>query len=273
MAFSVSLISLGNCQSIRCKDAGAVLPRFQYFYRNFLKQLLIIVRTFLSVLSPRYFIFVIFLSMLCTFYLIPLITYASTVTLAWDQNPESDLAGYNIHYGTSSRNYDYSVDTGNSPSCTISGLQEGTTYYFAVTAYDSQANESDFSEEIAYTMPMPPQPSASTISAPAIYVSDSSIDLLKKGPNYYAIAYVTVWDYLGTAVRDAIVSGQWFLNGKYINEVSDSSDRKGAAKLILNKVRAKSGDQLTLMITDVVKYGYSYDSSSNIADEISINFP
>jgi hypothetical protein len=196
------------------------------------------------------------------------VVYASTVTLAWDQNPESDIAGYKVHYGTFTASYDYSVDVGNYTSCTISDLQEGTTYYFAATAYNSQLNESDFSEELAYTIPITPQP-----SDPTIYVSDISIDLFKKGPNYQARAYVIVWDEIGRAVREAVVSGHWFLNGKYINEVSDSSDRKGVAKLILNKMRAQSGDQLTLMITDVVTYGYSYDSGSNIADEISINFP
>lgn len=206
--------------------------------------------------------------MLCILYLSPLITYASQVTLAWDQNPEPDIAGYKVHYGTSTRNYEHRVDVGNYTSCTISDLQEGTTYYFAATAYNSQLNESDFSEEIGYTIPIPSPP-----SDPTIYVSDISIDLFKKGPSYQASVFVIVWDEIDRAVKEAIVSGQWFLNGKYINEVSDSSDKKGVAKLILNKVRAQSGDQLTLMITDVVKYGYSYDFGSNIVDEISTNFP
>jgi hypothetical protein len=196
------------------------------------------------------------------------VVYASTVILAWDQSPENDIAGCKVHYGTSTRNYDYSVDVGNYTSCTISDLQEGSTYYFAATAYNSQLSESQFSEEIAYTIPITTQP-----SDPAIYISDNSIDIFKKGPNYRARAYVTVWDEIGRAVGGAVVSGQWLLNGNYISEVSDSSDRKGVAKLILNKVRAQSGDQLTLMITDVVKCGYSYDSDSNIAYEISKNFP
>jgi hypothetical protein len=78
---------------------------------------------------------------------------AATVTLAWDKNPEPNLAGYKVHYGTSTGNYDYSVDVGNYTSCTISGLQEGTTYYFAATAYDSNNFESNLSEELAYMIP------------------------------------------------------------------------------------------------------------------------
>jgi hypothetical protein len=78
---------------------------------------------------------------------------AAQVTLAWDKNPESDIAGYKVHYGTSTGNYDYSVDVGNYSSCTISGLQEGTIYYFAATAYDTENFESDFSKEFAYKIP------------------------------------------------------------------------------------------------------------------------
>jgi hypothetical protein len=196
------------------------------------------------------------------------VVYASQITLAWDRNTEQNIAGYNLYYGIESGNYQYKVNVGNYTSCTISGLEEDQAYYFAATAYTSQLIESGFSEEIAYTIPITPQP-----SDPTIFVSDIFIDVFKKGPNYQARAYVIVWDEIGRIVIKAVVSGQWFLNGKYINEVSDSSDRKGVAKLISNKVRAQSGDQLALIITSVEKYGYSYDPGSNNANETSVNLP
>ena len=62
------------------------------------------------------------------------------------------VAGYEMHYGTTSGEYDYSVNVGNFRSCTISGLQEGVTYYFAVTAYND-TSDSNYSDEIAYTIP------------------------------------------------------------------------------------------------------------------------
>ena len=105
-------------------------------------------------LSPDYFRFVLILLVSWALYLIPAITHAAQVTLAWDKNPEPDIAGYKMHYGTSSQNYDYTVDVGNYTSCTISGLQEGKTYYFASTAYDSDRNESNLSQEIAHTIPV-----------------------------------------------------------------------------------------------------------------------
>jgi hypothetical protein len=80
--------------------------------------------------------------------------YPGLVKLAWDPNIEVDLAGYKVYYGNSSKNYKYSVDVGNFTSCSISGLEEGKTYFFAATAYDTQLNESNFSKEIPYTVPI-----------------------------------------------------------------------------------------------------------------------
>jgi hypothetical protein len=82
------------------------------------------------------------------------IAEAASVSLAWNANQEADLAGYRIHYGTTSKIYQYNVDVGNFTSCTISKLEEGKTYYFAATAYDTQSNESDYSKEAAYTIPV-----------------------------------------------------------------------------------------------------------------------
>jgi hypothetical protein len=74
------------------------------------------------------------------------------IRLAWDPNTEPDVAGYQIYYGTSSRNYRYSVDVGNVTAYTIQGLTQGVTYYIALTAYDSADNESDFSNEVSGTI-------------------------------------------------------------------------------------------------------------------------
>ena len=79
---------------------------------------------------------------------------AQQVSLAWNPNPEPSLAGYKIHYGTSSRNYTHQKDVGNVTQCTISGLEEGKTYYFAATAYDTRGNESGYSNEVHFSIPL-----------------------------------------------------------------------------------------------------------------------
>jgi hypothetical protein len=78
---------------------------------------------------------------------------AADVTVAWDANSESDLAGYKFFYGTSIGNYTFSKDVGNTTSYTVTNLEEGETYYFAARAYDTSDNESDYSKELVYTHP------------------------------------------------------------------------------------------------------------------------
>ena len=75
---------------------------------------------------------------------------SAQVTLQWDPNLEADVAGYKVYYGTSSGQYQYSLDVGKTTLCTLSALQDGTPYYFAATAYDTAHAESDFSPEIFY---------------------------------------------------------------------------------------------------------------------------
>jgi len=76
------------------------------------------------------------------------------VTLAWDPSPDLSVVGYNAYYGVASRTYTNMVDTGNATTVTISDLIEGTTYYFAATAYNILGTESVFSDELSYTVPV-----------------------------------------------------------------------------------------------------------------------
>ena len=78
---------------------------------------------------------------------------AASVSLAWDQSQDTDVAGYRVYYGTSSRNYTSMISAGDDNACTITNLEPGRTYYIAATAYDFSGNESAFSQEIPYTVP------------------------------------------------------------------------------------------------------------------------
>jgi hypothetical protein len=77
--------------------------------------------------------------------------HAAEITLAWDQNSEPDIAGYRIYYGQESRSYTNIVDVGNYTTCVIADLEDGKTYFFAATAYNTDAYESGYSNEISYT--------------------------------------------------------------------------------------------------------------------------
>jgi hypothetical protein len=66
-------------------------------------------------------------------------TGAASAALAWD--PVAGVSGYIIHYGIQSPNSPgscaYAQSTfSTTPAATVTGLAEGTTYYFAVSAYN-----------------------------------------------------------------------------------------------------------------------------------------
>ena len=90
--------------------------------------------------------------------LFPLLTpkvHSSQVTLAWDANSESHLAGYKVYYGESSRNYDQAIDVGNQTSYSLTQIPDYQETYFAVTAYDKYGQESSFSEEVVWEADQP----------------------------------------------------------------------------------------------------------------------
>ncbi len=74
--------------------------------------------------------------------------HAANVTLAWDA--ESGVAGYRLHYGTSSGSYTQSSDVGTNTTATVSNLTAGQTYYFVVTAYNSAGLESQPSDQVSF---------------------------------------------------------------------------------------------------------------------------
>ncbi|MDQ7786428.1 MAG: DUF1566 domain-containing protein [Thermodesulfovibrionales bacterium] len=84
-------------------------------------------------------------------------------TLSWvppatneDGTPITDLSGYKVYYGTSTKSYPQTLTVGNVTTCTVGNLADGTTYYFAITAVNSSLKESKYSNEISRVMPAAP---------------------------------------------------------------------------------------------------------------------
>src|SRR4051812_16125299 len=78
--------------------------------------------------------------------------FAQNVKLAWDPNHESDLAGYRVYVGITTRKYSTNYFAGNITNYTVTNLTVGTKYFFAVTAVNKADLESDYSNEVNTTV-------------------------------------------------------------------------------------------------------------------------
>ncbi len=78
-----------------------------------------------------------------------------TVRIAWDPNPENNIAGYRIYFGLTSGGQTNIVDVGDNTVGSIANLAVATSYFFYVTAYNVFGLESDPSEILTYETPGP----------------------------------------------------------------------------------------------------------------------
>lgn len=79
---------------------------------------------------------------------------SGTATLSWDANGGPDLAGYKIYQTMTSGVYGAPIATVTMDftSYTVTGLETGSTYFFVVTAYNSDGAESSFSNQVGKTI-------------------------------------------------------------------------------------------------------------------------
>lgn len=128
------------------------------------------------------------------------------VLVYWNYNYENDVAGYNV-YSSSSYYGRYEL-IGSTKSNTFMdyGVTNGVTYYYAVTAYDYNGNESDLSHEDIYITPRPegynktifdadvnPNSSGYDFSSFSVVpFDDQAADFFLE--SYNGQLYLTVWD-------------------------------------------------------------------------------
>ena len=100
-------------------------------------------------------------AILCMAIAFPQISFAQTggLTLTWDANSESDLAGYKVYRRTALESYNFIAPLasiqGNVPTYVDTGLTVGQEYFYVVTAFDTSTNESAPSIEASGTVPPP----------------------------------------------------------------------------------------------------------------------
>ncbi len=123
-----------------------------------------------------------------TFLLILLLTIATTsglqagVTLQWDANSESDLAGYNL-YRSGSSGGPYSKLNGSlisTTSYTDNTIIAGNTYYYVCTAVNTSGLESGYSNQESYVLDIP--------NDPPVAVDDSALTVMNYGVTVSVLA-------------------------------------------------------------------------------------
>ena len=126
----------------------------------------------------KYYIYSLFLLVAASLAFSPSTQAARNVKLAWDPTADPDVTGYNLYYGTSPGAYSQSLNVGNSTSATVTGLNEGSTYFIIVTAYTATL-QSLPSNEISFTVPqnVPPTVTLTSPLSGASFNANSSISL------------------------------------------------------------------------------------------------
>lgn len=97
------------------------------------------------------------------------------IFLVWDKQEDENLKGYNLYYSSTSGRYLQRRPLGNVNQYEMDHLQNGQTYYLAITAYDNYDRESDYSDEVRVSVG-----DANSASAPILI---SREDYLNKVPN------------------------------------------------------------------------------------------
>jgi hypothetical protein len=136
VVLAVDPVGQGTCPSNRISTSGIIKKPRSLFARNWRARLVpSLAQCFAALLL----------------FCLPQPTHA--VTLAWDAVTNTPIAGYYLYVGTSTGSYDTTNDVSNLTQATLTNLLAGSTYFFAVTAYDANRLQSDFSTEISYSVP------------------------------------------------------------------------------------------------------------------------
>lgn len=195
--------------------------------------------------------------------------HADVVTLAWDQNPEVDVAGYRLSYGTASGVYSTVVDVPGKTTLTVAvTVAGGARYFFTIQAYNTGGMVSPFAPEIfsdvAVLPPPPPVPLpapwiAGDVGAPALAglttatgsifsVDAAGIDIWAAADQFQFVSQPLTGNGEIVARVDSLVAADpWTKAGVMIRDDTTTGARnafayvRGGGNLIFSRRVARSG--------------------------------
>jgi len=139
------------------------------------------------------------------------------VILDWTDNSENDLGGYNVYRSTTSGTGYVKQNSSllTTSNYTDTGVVNGTTYYYVVTAADISFNESAYSREVSAT------PSSDLIiqeSTAGFCTYDGTIDSNNAG--FTGMGYVNTYNAVGNGINWSVnipAAGTYILTWRYSN--------------------------------------------------------
>lgn len=205
---------------------------------------------------------------------------STSIDLTWtalgDDGDTGTASQYDIRYSTSAiiTEADWEAaaqctdepspsPAGTAESFTVTGLSPTTTYYFALKTADEVPNWSGLSNS--------PYGTTEEAAPQTMHVFAIDMSLKAAGPNLNAMATVTIVDADGVPVSGAMVYGQW--SGATSGTDSGVTDSSGQVTFKSDSLRKPpSGITFAFTVTNVVKDGWTYDSSANVETSDSITY-
>jgi len=98
------------------------------------------------------------------------------LSISWNPNPESDVAGYKVSWGYSTGNYGTTVDVGNQTQYNFVPPDPTQQYHFGIQAYDSAGLQSPYSSDVVWTPTVSGPPTATTGNATVITANGATLN-------------------------------------------------------------------------------------------------
>ena len=200
----------------------------------------------------------------------------SATTLTWnapttnsDGSPLTDLAGYNLYYGTSSGNYTNTIRVGNATTY-ILNLSAGS-YYFVATAYNSLGVESSESNQVVKTVLVDTTPPNVT----SLSIPGTSASLTIHINTFTATDYVGVTGYLlnESSTKPSATANGWTSTGpaSYTFATAGSKTIYAWAKDAAGNVSASMSASVTVALLDTTAPTVPAGFTATAASSTQIN--
>lgn len=175
----------------------------------------------------------------------------SQIDLAWDANSESDLSHYNIYRDG------VKIDQTTTTSYSDTGLAEGTTYTYEVSAVDTSGNEGQKSDPASATTE-----TSGTTDPGVMYVENIEMWVSRtRGPWKDISIRVTVVDGDGIALSGVTVTLDLELPSGSIVTYTGTTNSDGQVTFVYEK--GGSGTY-TATVTNLEADNYTYDPTLNV---------